>query len=381
MAAPVELLLSKPKKNRPVRAVLLDDNEQIVELVSHYLKTLVESAKGYSPKTIKLYGDNLRYLCEWLGADKAYGAMPLDHVLTTISRGVINQYLARLRQEGKEASTVRNRDIAYKGFFEWLTTAEAGKVRESSGYETGLNTVGGGVRKMPRFVTKDQVITLLSGLHNESERCAIHLIYDAGLRVSELPRIMKEDVDRLDHWPERLAYLPLLIRGSKGRGGNNIKERYTLISRAVYDRIKKYHNTPAYRFAQFNDAKPAFLNIKRQPLTPKAIQKAVTTAAKRAGFPPRTVSPHRLRHGTALTFLRSPDGHDYLEKLVLIQIQFGHGSINATEAYSRIPSSLFTQVDVDEEAKERFQEAQDIFDKTYLAIKNHKERRGRPRKC
>lgn len=377
----MELILVTPPRERLIRPVLLDDNEQVVQLVSHYLKTLLESAHGYSLKTIKLYGNNLRYLCEWLASDDQYRDMPMDLVLASIPSGVINQYLVRLRQNGKQGTTAKNRDITYKGFFEWLTTAEAGNVRKTSGYEKGLNIPSASSRKMPRFVTKEQVIVLINAVYHESLRCALHLIYDAGLRVSEICRISKEDVDLLDCWPERFAYLPLLIKGSKGRGGNNIKERYVLISRAVYERIKRYHNTPSYRFAQFEKAKPAFLNTQRGAISIKGIQKIVSSAAKRAKFPPGTISPHRLRHGTALTFLQGPEGQDYLEKLVLIQIQFGHSSIRSTEAYSRIPPSLFTKIEGNEEVKERFQEAQDIYEKTYLPIKNYKEWRGRKRKC
>lgn len=376
----MKLFVMNSRGKRPPRAILLDDNERVVESVSHFLKTLADSATGYSTQTIRRYGDNIRYFCEWLTRDSIYGGMPPDHALAIIPGGVINQYLVRLQQSGIATATARNRDVTYKVFFEWLTTAEAGKVRESSGYESGLNTRGGS-RTMPRFVTKEQVITLLNSFHHESQRCALHLIYDAGLRVSEMPRILKADIEALDRWPDELAYLPLLVRGSKGHNHGNVKERYALISRAIYDRIKKYHNTPRYRFAQYSCAKPAFLNTKRGPLTAKALQKETFTAAKRAGFPPRTISPHRLRHGTALSFLKGSDGQDYLEKLVLIQIQFGHSSVKSTEAYSRIPSSLFTKINGSPEMRERFQEAQEIYDQTYLPVKKNQERRGRKRKC
>ncbi|HEY3486707.1 MAG TPA: tyrosine-type recombinase/integrase, partial [Gammaproteobacteria bacterium] len=213
--------------------------------------------------------------------------------MASIPGGVIDQYLAGLQRLGFQGNTVRNRDIILKGFFEWLTTGDAGKLRETSGYESGIKTPSG-KRKMPRFVTKNQAIFLIISLYNESQRCVIHLMYDSGLRVSEVPRITKKDIDALDHWPEQFTYLPLLVRGSKGRGG--IKERYCLISRAVYSRIKRYHNTPDYRFARFDKHKPAFLNTQSNLLTAKAIQKMVLDANKRAGMQQPTVSPHRLRH-------------------------------------------------------------------------------------
>lgn len=83
------------------------------------------------------------------------------------------------------------------------------------------------------------------------------------MRVSEVPRIMKHDIDLLQCFDETFEYLPLLIRGSKGSGKDHIKERYSLISRAVFSRIQRYHNTAVYRFSGGNAVKPAFLNIKK----------------------------------------------------------------------------------------------------------------------
>lgn len=215
----MKLVIVPPCKKYGIRCLLLDDQEMVVELVSHYLNTLALSGQGYSPKTIVLYGNNLRYLCEWLASDSLYGKLPMDHVLSIIPRGVISQYLSRLRQAGKEETTLKNRDLTYKGFFEWLTTSEAEAVRSSSGYENGLIIKKASSRNVPRFVTKEQMIILLGAVYHESQRCALHFIYDAGLRVSEIGRVLKEDIDALDQWPTELAYLPLLIRGSKGRGG------------------------------------------------------------------------------------------------------------------------------------------------------------------
>jgi len=379
----MQLMLIPSSRHLPLRPVLFDDNEEVVELVSHYLRAKVDSAEAYSPETIKLYAKQLLYFCEFLAGDDFYGKMSLDHALTTIPGGVIDQYLVHERKRGLEDTTVRGRDVVLKGFFEWLTTAEASYARESSGYANDKLKTRTSKRKMPRFVTSEQVIQLLHGLHHESLRCVVHFMFDTGLRVSEVQRVTKEDIDALDCFPDEVNYLPLLVQGSKGRGGNQIKERYTLISRAVYERIKRFHSTIQYRTAQIAGTKPAFLNTKKGPLTKKAIAKQIGDAAKRAGFAPRTVSPHRLRHGTALSILQGESGQDYLEKLVLIKIQFGHSDIKTAEGYAHLIPMILAKLNAlneDEEVKARFQEAQNIYDETYLPAKFHKERRGRPRK-
>lgn len=380
----MQLTLIPPSRRRPLRPVLFDDNDEVVELVSHYLRSIAESPKGYSVESIKLYSKQLLYFCEFLAADDFYGKMSLDHALSTIPGGVIDQYLVHERRRGLQDTTLRGRDVVLKGFFEWLTTAEAGFARETSGYPNGKLKTRASKRKMPRFLTADQVIQLLHGLHHESLRCVVHFLFDSGLRVSEVQRVTKDDIDALDRFPDEVNYLPLLVRGSKGRYGNQIKERYSLISRAVYERIKRYHSTLHYKAAwPVDGAKPAFLNTQKAPLTKKAITKQIGDAAKRAGFPPRTVSPHRLRHGTAHSILQGESGQDFLEKLVLVQMQLGHADISSTEGYAHLGPYIMAKLSAlndNEEVKARFQEAQEIYDLTYLAAKFHRERRGRPRR-
>lgn len=373
----MELILASPRRGGFIRPALIDDNEQVVELVSHYLKVLIESAQGYSVNTIKLYGVNLRYLCEWLSAQSLYKGMPLDYVLRTIPIGIVNQYLSALRKSGLSDSTLKNRDVTFKGFFEWLTTAEAGRARIESGYEVRSNIQSIRRRKKPRYVTKEQAVKVLKSLHSESQRCMVHFLYESGVRVSELERVRKSDFDMLEFWPAELAYLPLLVQGSKARGGRNIKERYVLISRAVYERVCRYHNSREFRLSSANRDGRAFLNTFKAPVSSKCIQKTIAAAAKRAGFLTGIVSPHRLRHGTALSILMGEDGQDYLEKLVLIQTQFGHADIATTEIYTCIPPALFTAMNGGKLATARFQEAQDIYERTYLPCRLKRNMRGR----
>lgn len=371
-------LLKRPFRSVPF-PVLFDEDEQIFELASRFLASLADSAKGFSEKTIGLYGKNLKYFGQYLRQVDRYDRLSLDQVVAALPPGALDQYFKHLEKDGIESATRRNRDVVLKKFFEWLTTSDADSARISSGYEAGLKT-SAPKRKARRYVLPEQVIRLLGAFYHESQRCMVHAMYDTGVRVSEVPRILKEDVDALDHWPEDYAYLPLLIRGSKGRGNDNIKERYALMSRAVYSRIKRYHSTSEYRFARVKGPKPAFLNTSKAPITAKAIQRALEQARVRGGFNPRVISPHRLRHGTALTFLQGEFGRDYLERMVAIQTQFGHSSVRATEPYTDISPALFAQINGEPVVKVRFEQAQEIYEKTFLSKREHKERRGRKRK-
>jgi len=237
----------------------------------------VESPRNYSPKTIELYGNNLKYFCEYLRNSELLGQIPIDVILTSISTLGLEKYFKSLQNNDLADSTVRNREASLREFFVWLTTAKASKVRTESGWPRRYMTRKPR-RKMPRFITKKQFIQLAGALNHESQRCVLHFMYETGLRVSEVPRVMKNDIDLLQGFDESFEYLPLLIRGSKGSGKAHVKERYALISRAVFARVQRYHSTALYRFSGGNAIKPAFLNTQRRDLTAKAIQKMISDA-------------------------------------------------------------------------------------------------------
>ncbi|RMP62872.1 tyrosine-type recombinase/integrase [Pseudomonas sivasensis] len=374
----MDLFIIQPSRDRPLRPTLFDDDGEVIELATAWLRSLVESPRNYSPKTIELYGNNLKYFCEYLRNSELLGQIPIDVILTSISTLGLEKYFKSLQNNDFADSTVRNREASLREFFVWLTTAKAGNVRAESGWSRRYMTRKPR-RKMPRFITKKQFIQLAGALNHESQRCVLHFMYETGLRVSEVPRVMKNDIDLLQGFDESFEYLPLLIRGSKGSGKGHVKERYALISRAVFSRVQRYHSTAIYRFSGGNAIKPAFLNTQRRVLTPKAIQKMISDARGRAGFPAGIISPHRLRHGTALSILQGEWGNDYIEKMVLIQTQFGHSSIKSAEQYTHLPAAMFAKLK-DKGLKTRFEEAQDIYQKTYLPIKLCLDRRGRPKK-
>lgn len=357
--------------------IIFDDDESIFELATKFLWEKAQNPRAYSSKTIELYAKNLKYFSQYLRGSDHYKSLSLDQIVSAMPAGVLNQYLRHERELGLGDATCRSRDVTLKLFFDWLTTNEAGRARQSSGYDTGLKTAAP-KSKTRRYVLPDQVVRLLLALHHESQRCLIHVMYDVGLRVSEVPRIQKADVDALAEWSEDYAYLPLLVRGSKGRVAGNIKERYALISRAAYNRVTRYHSTLEYRAARVAGGQPAFLNTKGAPITTKAIQKSLAQAQRRAGFAPREISAHRLRHGTALSFLTGEFGANYLDKMVALKVQLGHSSVKTTEGYANIPPSMFMNIEGEPVVRLRYAQAQEIYDKTFLPRRHHRVYARRP---
>jgi site-specific recombinase XerD len=318
---------------------------------------------------------------KWLLEGEYFPKHSLDIVLKITTRRDLELWIKERRAQGIEASTLRNREVAVKTFFDWLTTEEGGRVRtlENTPYKTGKLISPPPEGRRPRFLTPEDVIRLLNGFHNESERCLAHTLYDTGMRISEAKRLLKCDLPDTRSFPDGLKYYPLYVRGSKGRGGQT-KERIAIISAPVLARIKRYHNSPGYRFSPYvsnaTHEKPAFLSVNGYELSRRNVGKQIDYAAARAGLDPTFYSPHIFRHGAAFSILISELGKDYFDRLFLVQQVFGHKQITTTEIYTVIPPAILAKLNRDNVIKDKYQEAKRIMGATYLSPERHIERRG-----
>jgi integrase/recombinase XerD len=321
----------------------------------------------------------LKKHCEWLEnaqaeeetgltVDGALAVVDSDDILDWID----DQYDAELSEQ-----TIHNREVLVRGMYAWLTTERAG-VRTNIPWEGGYVSRGGRNR-VPRFVTTEQVVKLLNGMHNESQRVAAHFIYDTGVRVSELIRLTNKYLPDERDWPEEVNYYPMLIPGSKARGGK-IKYRYTIISRPMLARVRRYHATLGYKLAKnwgmYADEKPTFLNVHGEKLTRDSVYKGIRDAWERQQMTATGVSPHRLRHGAAYSVLRSELGKKLLDKMLILKSMLGHASISTTEIYAAVPVAALESLCRGQQAKIKHAEADEIYKATYLPGHKHVERRG-----
>jgi site-specific recombinase XerD len=352
----------------------------IVELPTRWLHSL-SSKPRYSDLSVNQYGRNVTDFLRWILEVEHYSNHSLDTVLKIATRRDIEHWIKDRKAARIEASTLRNREVGVKMFFDWLTTDEGNRVRtlENTPYKTGNLISPPPEGRKPRFVTSEGIIRLLNGFHNESERCLAHCLYDTGMRISEAERLLKRELPDPKNFPDGLKYYPLYVRGSKGRGGQ-IKERVAIISAPVLSRIRRYHNSPEYRFSPYfgnpDSEKPAFLSVNGYKVSRRSFGKQMDCAAVRGDLDPKFYSPHKLRHGAAFTILASELGKDYFDRLFLVQQVFGHSRITTTEIYTAIPPAILAKLNHDGVIKDKYQEAKRIKDATYLPLERHVEKRG-----
>ncbi len=177
------------------------------------------------------------------------------------------------------------------------------------------------------------------------------MLYGTGMRIMECLRLRVQDID--------FEYKQIMVRS--GKGG---KDRVTVLPETLVDKLqaqlskaktlhdadliegfghvylpnalaKKYPNAEKewkwqYVFVSGNRSKdPRSGQIRRHHLDEKNIQRAIRTAARKAGIN-KHVKTHSLRHSFATHMLE--DGYD----IRTIQELLGHKDLNTTMIYTHV---------------------------------------------
>ena len=228
---------------------------------------------------------------------------------------------------------------------------------------------------------------MIESTPHERERCLLQFIFDSGVRRSEVSRVTRFSIDEAIRLGQAISpleprslgvpsnYYLLHINGSKG-GGDQIKERLSMVSPATLERVKRYHASAIYkRHSRIfpKDKAPAFLNAHGKPYTANSISALLARVSKRAIRQlklEKSISPHKLRHGYAYALLNSKDiGDDYLERLGMLKVSMGHASFKSTEMYTQIPPSLLNAVcGTNLEAASKAVDMEKLFSETKLSI-------------
>lgn len=363
------MILHKSHNDASYPYLYLDKNESVAVLPTDFINSLILSPQNKAQGTIKLYANRLKDFCVFLELHPIYGQTNIDQAIRSLKMIVIDEFYRNLMSSGLGASTVRGYEVVVKLLTDWLTTEVAGHIHAKSLYQNVPYRTPSPYKRVPKYLTTDELIQLSLGMHWEIQRLVTHFIYDTGVRVEELTRVLKCDIPSTDNCIEGQDYFPMLVRGVKGRGGD-VKERYTIISRPVIARLNRYFKSRTYIHAdKWNESlKPAFLNVYGEELSIKAVQKFISVAAKRSELK-KLASPHRLRHSTAYSILKNRSNGSFLDNLIVVQKALGHSQLKTTEIYTHIPAPVLQQVVSDSKMKPmitRIQESESIFENTYI---------------
>ena len=165
-------------------------------------------------------------------------------------------------------------------------------------------------KRLPVVLSKDEIKKMLTAEKNLKHRLLLMLVYSSGLRVSEVVKLKRMDLD-----VERKS---INILSGKGR-----KDRYTIISETAIETLKKY-------YALYDIDKWLFPGADTTThLSIRTAQRICELAIQKAEIE-KNASIHSLRHSFATHLLESGTDIRFIQELL------GHTSIRTTERYTHV---------------------------------------------
>jgi site-specific recombinase XerD len=296
------------------------------EAIGQFLEH-IEVEKGAAPLTVDVYRRYLRRFSEWLAATAPQTRLE-DIDLELVRK--YRLYLSRLTApDGSSLKKVTQSyyTIALRSLLRYLvvqrniTTLPPDKIdlpRSASRAVAFLNT-----DQMGRLLGSPDTSTVI-GLR---DRAILEMLFSTGLRVSELARLNRDQVD--------------LERREFGVVGKGSKPRVVFLSDGAVEWIRRYLDTREDHF------KPLFIRYaggvdiskdgQKMRLTPRSIQLIVSKYARMCGLPVKA-TPHTLRHSFATDLLSA--GADIRS----VQEMLGHESIRTTQVYTHVTDRQLREV-------------------------------------
>ncbi len=151
-------------------------------------------------------------------------------------------------------------------------------------------------KQLPVVLDKAKVLKIFDVVENLKHKTILTLIYSAGLRVGEAVRLRIEDIDS----KRKLIYL----KGAKG-----LKDRYTLLSDIVLEKLREYYKEYKPKEYLFEGA------TGRKHLAEQSVQSVFERAVRASGIR-KQVSVHSLRHSFATHLLESGVDLRYIQELL-----------------------------------------------------------------
>lgn len=280
-----------------------------IQLLSEYLE-FVEVEKGLSANTISAYRRDLLSFLNYC-TDKNIKN------INDISRNTLNSYIMELRGNNLNPRSVVRKIASLRGFFKWLCGNQYIQNNPAAFLEQPKLP-----KKLPKVMTVQEIKEIFHSELNTQQNLVVELLYDCGLRVSELVNLKTSDIDI------KSKYIQCFGKGSK--------ERIIPFGRKAKDAINKYlitRNTILIKYGL--NTKKLFIKYNGKILTRQDVYNFIRKLGERIH---KHISPHTLRHTFATHLLEN--GAD----LRVVQELLGHSDVSTTQLYTHITKKRLKEV-------------------------------------
>jgi site-specific recombinase XerD len=290
------------------------------DLYDHLLDYLeyLEVELNRSQKTIENYNHYLDRFITYI--DDQYNVTKAEKLTLPMVRKY-RIYLHRFETSSGTTfreSTLNYHIIALRNFLKYLAKQDVSTLAPEK-IEVGKNQ-----DRQVDFLEPEEIERLINAAHGPDltslrDRAILELLFSAGLRVSELVSINRDDIN--------LTRQEFSVRGKGG------KLRIVFISdsakRILEQYIKKRRDIDEALFVRLRTGMHKEADAEGLRLTPRSIQRIVKKYSTKAGIV-KDVHPHTLRHTFATDLLQN--GADIRS----VQAMLGHANITTTQIYTHV---------------------------------------------
>jgi site-specific recombinase XerD len=288
----------------------------LAPLLQAFFTDRLQKQKQVSPETIASYRDTFRLLLGF--AQKRLGKEPSDLLLTDVDAPFVGAFLDHLETERKNSARTRNlRLVAIRSFFKYVAMREpahSGLIQRvlaipQKRFDRNLVAFLAPAESNAFIAAPDRTTWI-----GRRDHALLVVAIETGLRVSELVNLKCEDVV--------LQTGPHVRCLGKGR-----KERCTPLKSQTVGVLRIW-----LKERNGNPSDPLFSSRRGGTLSRDAVERLVTKYAAVAcqtcpSLKGKRVSPHVLRHTTAVDLLRAGVDH------TVIALWLGHESPETTRVY------------------------------------------------
>lgn len=289
---------------------------------NEFLKYLKEE-KNYSDLTIIDYDEDLKEFLETVNKD-----------VVLVEKSDIKKYLNKLFERDNKSSTISRKISSLKSFYKYLNLKGIMNYNPMSNIKYPKKE-----KLLPKFIQYNELEELLKvskdGQFGDRNNLIIELLYDTGVRVSELVNIKLSDID-FDNKKIRIM-------------GKGSYERFAFFGENGYIALKKYINGLRIQLLDNKQSDYLILNKNGVKITPRGVAKIIDSLIENTSIKLK-ISPHTLRHTFATHLL--DNGCDIRS----VQEMLGHKNINSTQVYTHVTSERLKEVYFRSHPRGRFNE-------------------------
>lgn len=283
------------------------------ETINNFLEFL-KTEKGSSDNTIASYRRDVNNLINYFESS----ALTLNKVTNTN----LNSYLIHLEKIGRAPSTISRNIASIHCYFGYLYKQNV--ITKDPSDKLMAPKIE---KKLPDVLTMDEIDILLNQ-PNEGDckgirdRAMLEVLYATGIRVSELIRLKKLDIN------SNLGYI---------KCQDHKKERIIPMGQVAKEALRHYMDEVRPVMIKDPEEEILFVSCLGQSMSRQGFWKIVKSYANKAGIN-KKITPHILRHSFATHLVEN--GAD----LRSVQEMLGHSDISTTQIYAQMSNNRLKEV-------------------------------------